>query len=118
MSCNNCSCNRTIKSNGYTQSGGSFNILTGFTESDVDNGKCYKLILCTSLPSVASIMPCTVQFNGVQIPLLDSIGNRVMSDQLHTRKCYHCVYGTNLGHLILRNPICSSAFIAGDEEDE
>lgn len=107
--CNLCKSN-LIKSTRYTV-GATFAIVTGFTETDVDNGKCYRLILCANLPSMSTIVPVTLEFNGSYLPVLDKIGNKLMSDQLHTRKCYNLVYGANTPHFLVTNCIPNSANI-------
>lgn len=111
MNCN--CCNRMIRANRYVLTGSNLDIYTGFTDTHVKNGKCYKLITCASLPSITLIVPVLVEFNGSFIPLLDCLGNSVMSDQIRSRRCYHVEYGNNNPHLILRQPICESAFESG-----
>lgn len=114
--CNQCFCN-IIRSASYTV-GATFGIVTGFTDADVENGKKYRLILCTNLPSMTTIVPVTLQINGTQYPVLDKIGNNLMSDQLHTRKCYNLVIGTNPVHFMVLDCIPKSAFYPVEEAPE
>lgn len=114
--CNLCKSN-LIKSIGYTV-GATFAISTGFTETDVDNGKCYRLVLCANLPSMSTIVPVTLQFNSSFLPVMDRIGNNLMSDQLHTRKCYNLIYGANPPHFLVTNCVPNSANLAVEETPE
>lgn len=109
--------NRIIKPVSYT-AGGNFIINTNFTDTDAENRKRYELILTVNLPSMTTIVPVFITFNGTNIPMLDDIGNNLMSDQLHTRKRYRLVYGINPKHLTVLNCLGSSAFYPVEETEE
>lgn len=112
--CDKCRCTHEIKANSYSLTTKELNIYTSFNDTCVKNQKRYELLICAKLPSITQIVPVLVQFNGSMIPLLDKLGNRVMSDQIRSRRKYLCAYGDNLGHLILLCPICTSVFDASN----
>lgn len=107
-------CNRVIKANSYTV-GNSFNINTAFVDTNMSNGKCYKLILCANLPSMATIVPVILVIGGKNYPMQDHLGNNLMSDQLRTRKAYTIALGTNPNHFIMVDCVRPSAFYAVKE---
>lgn len=127
MNCN-CNCNRTIIPTSYTV-GATFNINTDFTDSDLENGKRYCLILNKDLPAMTTIVPVYLQVNGTYYPMQDILGNSLMSDQLrffprNVSPCGRCsgiariIFGANPGHFKVL--IClpqSSAIITEEAED-
>lgn len=101
-----CQCNRWLKSTSYQVNGGVFYIITNgtFTPS---NRMAFNLILCKTIPVQSSVLPVSIQVNGVNYPLLDKFGNRVMITDLDTRNRYELVYGANSPHFLACN-ICSN----------
>lgn len=123
MSCN---CNRIITPTSYTV-GATFNINTDFTDSDIENGKRYILVLNKSLPAMSTVIPVYLQINGNFYPVQDLLGNNLMSDQLRSlpRKVSNCgcvssgvariVYGSNPSHFKVLICLPISSAVATEE---
>lgn len=101
----NCQCNRLLKSTGYQVANNVFYIITNGTFTPV-NRMAFNLVLCQTIPVQSVIMPVSIQVNGVNYPLLDRFGNRVMITDLCVRRKYSLVFGTNTPHFLAFN-ICS-----------
>ena len=103
-------CNRVIKSTGFGTTDTNLVILTSGTHT-LTNGCLYDLIVCQRKPSVATVSPVLIQVNGVNYPLLDRIGNPVMSDQITCRTRYRMFYGSNTPHFLTINCLrCSQLY--------
>lgn len=104
MSCN---CNRIIKSSGFGTTEENLVVLTSGTFTLI-NGEAFDLIICQRKPSMSTILPVVVQVNGVNYPLLNRIGNPVMSDQLTSRTRYRIFYGEITPHFLTVNCLRST----------
>lgn len=102
-----CRCDRMLKSTSYVVSGGVFYIITNGTNTTLQNRMAFSLILCQTIPVQTEILPVSIQVNGVNYPLLDKFGNRVMITDLRTRCRYALVYGSESPHFLAFN-ICSN----------
>ena len=103
-------CNRIIKSTGFGTTDTNLIILTSGTHT-LTNGCMYDLIVCQRKPSLATVSPVLVQVNGVNYPLLDRIGNPVMSDQITCRTRYRMFFGSNTPHFLTINCLkCSQLY--------
>lgn len=125
----NCNCNRIITPTSYTV-GATFNINTSFTDTDLENGKRYILVLNQNLPAMSTVVPVYLQVNGTYYPMQDILGNSLMSDQLRffprnisscgcrTSGVVRIVFGSNVGHFkVLVCLPASSAIITEEVED-
>ena len=104
-----CPCN-TIKVSGFGTTDTEFVILTTGSTVQLTNGYLYNLIVCQRLPSLSVVLPVFIQVNGVNYPLLDRIGNQVMSDQIKTRANYRMFYGERDPHFLTTNCLCNSQY--------
>lgn len=68
----------------------------------------YKLITCLSFPTITTLLPVALSINGNIIPVLDSSGNTLMSDQIKSRRCYRMSFGSNPSHFILKQCVPAS----------
>lgn len=103
-------CNRIIKSTGFGTTDTNLVILTSGTHT-LTNGCMYDLIVCQKKPSLATVSPVLVQVNGVNYPLLDRIGNPVMSDQITCRTRYRMFFGSSTPHFLTINCLrCSQLY--------
>lgn len=100
-----CQCNRLLKSTSYQVVNGVFYIITNGTLTP-SNRMAFNLVLCQTIPAQSEILPVSIQVNGVNYPLLDKFGNRVMITDLCTRQRYSLVFGANPAHFLAFN-ICS-----------
>lgn len=98
---------RFIKSSGYGTTATEFVILTD-RMYNLENHMGFKLILCQTIPSVATALPVFIQINGVNYPLIDKFGNTIRVDELKTRCPYLIVFGTDPAHFIALNVCCVS----------
>lgn len=126
---NNCRCNRVITPTSYTV-GATFNINTTFTDSDLENGKKYILVLNKDLPAMTTIVPVYLQVNGTYYPMQDILGNNLMSDQLRffPRQMNNCgcrsagiariVFGSNVGHFKVLVCLPTSSAVITEEVEE
>jgi hypothetical protein len=125
MSCRN----RVITPTSYTV-GSTFNINTTFTDTDIENGKRYVLVLNKNLPSMTTIIPVYLEVNGTYYPMQDRLGNNLMSDQLRSfpRNVASCgcvssgvariVYGSNTGHFKVLVCLPTSSAVITEEVEE
>lgn len=102
-----CRCDRMLKSTNYIVSDGVFYVITNGTSVTLQNRMAFSLILCQTIPVQTSVLPVSIQVNGVNYPLLDKFGNRVMITDLRTRCRYALVYGSDSPHFLAFN-ICSN----------
>lgn len=126
---NNCRCNRIITPTSYTV-GATFNINTSFTDSDLENGKRYILVLNQNLPAMTTIVPVYLQVNGTYYPMQDLLGNSLMSDQLRffPRSASNCgcgssgvariIFGSNVGHFKVLVCLPTSSAVITEEVEE
>lgn len=112
----NCQCN-TIKVTSVLI-GGFFELVSSFKTNDLDNQERFRMIICTSIPAQSTLLPVYVLVNGNTYPLLDNIGNTVMSDQLRARHCYTLVFGNHPGHFTILNCLPHSAAAGSELEIE
>lgn len=68
----------------------------------------YKLITCLSFPTITTLLPVALSINGKIIPVQDSSGNTLMSDQIKSRRCYRMNFGSNPSHFILKQCVSTS----------
>lgn len=66
------------------------------------NGQKFCLITCLSFPSVTTLVPVQIEINGNTYPVLDYLGNTLMSDQIRSRRCYKLTFGTYQSHFIVK----------------
>lgn len=59
-----------------------------------------------ALPVMNTVVPVLIHINGINVPLLDSIGNTMFSDQIHEGTRYNLVFGSNPEHFKTRNCGC------------
>lgn len=107
----NCNCNkcneRTFRAISYTYTAGaSLVINTGSSLANLFNGTCYSLSVCSALPVMNTVVPVFIRINDINVPLLDSIGNTMFSDQIHEGTRYNLVFGSNPAHFKTRNCGC------------
>ena len=107
----NCNCNkcneRAFRAISYTYTAGaSLVINTGSSLANLFNGTCYSLSVCSALPVMNTVVPVFIRINGINVPLLDSIGNTMFSDQIHEGTRYNLVFGSNPAHFKTRNCGC------------
>ena len=83
-------------------SGGTLVLATNVTGKTYENGERIVFCICTTIPASATIVPVEITINGVNIPILDNLGNTLQSDQIRSRQPYVAVWGTlGDGHLKL-----------------
>lgn len=98
-------CNNVLKVTSISTT--ATNLVIGVTGSvGVTNGCMYDLIVCTKMPSMTTVLPVVIQVNGVNYPLLDRIGNTVMSDQIKCRTRYRMFYGATSPHFLTISCLC------------
>lgn len=68
------------------------------TTKTVCNGEKDAFCVCTTLPVSTTVVPVTLQIGDTSIPLLDSFGNTLYSDQITCRTPYIGTWGTNALH--------------------
>lgn len=98
-------CNNILKVTGISSTSTDLAILTSGTHT-LTNGCMYDLIVCTKVPSMTTVLPVVIQVNGVNYPLLDRIGNTVMSDQIKCRTRYRMFYGATSPHFLTISCLC------------
>ena len=77
------------------------NLTANITTKTVCNGERDAFCICTTLPTLTSIVPVNLVIGTTSIPLLDSFGNTLQSDQISSRTLYVGVWGTNDLHFRL-----------------
>lgn len=93
------------KVTGVTATATELTLNTAVTGLSVCNGSrgciCLKDV---ELPSSTSILPVALQINGINITLLDNLGNTLQSDQIKCVKCLPGTWGTNTLHFKICAP--------------
>lgn len=107
-----CLCNNVIRSTGFGTTAENLVILSTGTFG-LTNGEAYDLIVCQRKPSMATVLPVVIQVNGVNYPLLNRIGNPVMSDQITCRTRYRMYYGESTPHFLTINCLPATQNYAG-----
>lgn len=72
------------------------------------NGECFRLITCLAFPAITTLVPVYIQINGTNYPVLDSLGNTLMSDQIRCRRAYRVAFGTMPNHFIVKQCVLPS----------
>lgn len=103
------SCPQVLKATSYTATATELTIVVDPSVFALYNGKIYHLLTCVTLPVITSIVPVFISINGTTYPVMDCIGNNLMSDQVKSRHCYKMVFGTNPNHFKLCEGMCKSA---------
>ena len=67
------------------------------------NGRCYTLRLCQTLPVTGQQgnEPVTITIGATTYPVLDKIGNTLLSGRLRGRRRYRVVFGDNVSHFMV-----------------
>ena len=112
----NCQCSNIIRTTGFGTTADNLVILTS-GDHILENGRMFNLIVCKRKPSMTTVLPVVVQVNGVNYPLLDRIGNPVMSDQIQCRTQYRIFYGQTNPHFLTTNCLRQSQNYLGGTAD-
>lgn len=89
---------KIIKITSAAITGGTLVLTANVTTKTVCNGERDAFCICTTLPTSTSVVPVEIQIGATTIPLLDSFGNTMYSDQITCRTPYVGVWGTNALH--------------------
>lgn len=110
--CNNqCNCCKNlVKSTSLVLSAGKTLTVNIPTPATIENGKEFCLVICQSIPTVATTEQVVLRWaNGTIVNLNSLSGNYVRADQLKCRKRYKIKFGSDPVHYSLVCPIkCSS----------
>lgn len=95
-----CECDYIIKSTGYFVG----DTLSIFADAKpLKNCKDYLIVLTGDIPVNSGVLPVVVNINGVDVPVVDRIGNNVISSRLHRGQRLIAVYGAGDPHFLVKN---------------
>lgn len=77
------------------------NLTANITTKTVCNGEKDAFCICTTIPTLTTILPVNLLIGATSVPLLDAFGNTLQSDQIASRTLYVGVWGTNDLHFRL-----------------
>lgn len=97
-----------IKITTVTVSDTQFLLETSITNATIYNGQRVRLCVHANIPATSTVVPVFLVINGENIPLMDSIGNTLQSDQVRNCYCYCGVFGTEPLHLKLNTVTAKS----------
>ena len=96
---------KCYKVTGVTVSTTEIALNTAIQNISICNGQ--NVCIClkdVDFPASTTVLPVFIQINGTNVPLLDSIGNTLFSDQIKCIKCLPGVWGTNPLHIKVCSP--------------
>ena len=105
---------KNLKVTSIVNNGSTLNLTVTPNLSKLCNGQLFRLIICTDIPVLTSVLPVYVVLGNSAYPILDCIGNTFYSDQLKSRTAYPLVFGTSAPHFKLRQ--CSERSSATPQE--
>ena len=105
---NNCECVKRIKISSIVQNSTGVVLIPSKTLYPLDNCQNVEMIICTSIPSITTILPVFISTSIGNLPVLCRIGNSFMIDQLNSRRCYHMAFGNNPNHFLIKDCVCPS----------
>lgn len=65
------------------------------------NGKKWRLLICQSIPTTATIGDVVFIVNGTNYPAVNGIGNALKTDMLPCRKPLTLIYGWDVAHFMV-----------------
>lgn len=92
---------RCIKINSVSSTATEFLLETAITNATIYNGQKVRFCIHTNIPASTTVVPVFIVINGVNIPLMDALGNTLQSDQIKNCFCYNAIFGTEPLHLKL-----------------
>jgi hypothetical protein len=92
---------KMIKITSASITGQNLTLTANVTTKTVNNGERDAFCICTSLPVSSTVVPVVMLIGETSVPLLDSFGNTLYSDQITCRTPYVGVWGTNVTHFRL-----------------
>ena len=90
-----------IRINSVSSTATEFLLETTITNTTIYNGQRIRFCIQADIPSTTTVVPVFIVVNGVNIPLMDALGNTLQSDQIRNCLCYTAVFGTEPLHLKL-----------------
>lgn len=112
----------TLRATQYVNNGSTFNIIVSPTKqccetlSRLCNGEQVELITCLSFPAISTLLPVYVQIGTNTYPVLDRLGNDLMTDQIRSRRRYILLFGTEEPHFIVNQCLNASQAAATSVE--
>lgn len=108
-----CCCNQiNYKSTAIAVADGNMNISVNSTNVP-NNLECATLVICQTIPTQATPIPVQITIGATNYPVFTKAGNKLMSDQIRTRRRYFMVFGNNPNHFSVMNceTLCHTSFV-------
>ena len=112
----------TLKATQYVNNGSTFNIIVEpirqccETLTRLRNGEQVELITCLTFPATSTLLPVYIQIGTNTYPVLDRLGNDLMTDQIRSRRRYRLLFGTEEPHFIVNQCLNASQAAASSVE--
>ena len=104
----------TLRATEYVNNGSTFNIVVAPTRQCCEtlnrlcNGEEVELITCLTFPATNTLLPVYIQIGTNTYPVLDRLGNDLMTDQIRSRRRYRLLFGTDEPHFIVNQCLGAS----------
>lgn len=112
----------TLRATEYVNNGSTFNIVVAPTRQCCEtlnrlcNGEEVELITCLTFPATNTLLPVYIQIGTNTYPVLDRLGNDLMTDQIRSRRRYRLLFGTDEPHFIVNQCLSASQAAATSVE--
>ena len=112
----------TLRATEYNNTGSTFNIVVAPTRQCCEtltrlrNGEQVEMITCLTFPATTTLLPVYLQIGTNTYPVLDRLGNDLMTDQIRSRRRYKLLFGTDEPHFIVNQCLNASQAAATSVE--